>query len=131
MQQSQRLQRLFDIRAALWRRRLAGWVEEREAADRVIAGCRGALAPSWPAALALWGETAPAREERLATALAVRLRAQRGVDASLPPLQQAAASARSAERLARRKVLRQSVRREALEARDREAWDAARRVVQR
>jgi hypothetical protein len=130
MLQAERLQRLFDIRAGLWRFRLAGWVGEREAAERVLADCRRAVAPSSPAALAVWGQTAAAREERLATALAARARAQRGVDASLDPLRQATASARSAEHLARRRAVARLGHEAAAEAQDREAWDAARRVIQ-
>ncbi len=91
---------------------------------------RADVGPSSPAAYALWTGAADARSDRLEAALAALDRARRGVDASQPPLRQAASSARSAEHLVRRRALAHSAREAVAEARDREAWDAARRVIE-
>ena len=129
MHSAQRLQRILEIRASLWRRRLADWVEAREAAEAEVAERRAVVGPASPAAYAVWVEAEDARAARLDAALAAQDRARRGVDASLPPLRQAASSARSAERLVRRRALARSVREASAEAADREAWDAARRRI--
>jgi hypothetical protein len=130
MRDARRLQRILDARANLWRWRLAGWLELRDAVEAEIAARRAAVGPSSAPALSVWADGAEARADRLQAALAARDRASRGVAASLSPLRQATAATRSAERLVRRLAIEQTARAAASEALDREAWDAARRVIE-
>ena len=130
MRNARRLQRILDARASLWRRRLADWVDAREAAEAEVAQRRAVVGPSSPSAYAVWADAEDARAGRLDAALAAHVRACRGVDATLSPLREAASLARSAERLVRHRAVEQIAREAAAEARDREAWDAARRVIE-